>query len=209
MKKTPIKNFADLLEKENHKAGDLKRMVERYGVYHYNDFLEWEAAPIGEGNSEQVIDNAISALKQYSQIWDGRYKHEAAPHFYEHPEEYDVYRYGFMQDEHGNFFVENTHIQTLEEQIERLKEENRRLGGNYKPSLDKGLIARHLELANQIYREALDKLDPKTNRIGSRTPKKWMEFRLAGMGLDLSDSMIKTIATVANWSPEQTNKPKN
>ncbi len=208
MKKSPIKVFAELLEKKNHTAGDLKRMVERYGVYHYNDLLEWKAAPIGEANSEQVVDDAISALKQYALIWDERYKHEAAPHFYKNPGEYDVYRYGFMQDEHGDFFVEKTRIQTLEEQIERLKEENRRLGGKYEPSLDKSLAAPHLELANQIYREALEKRDPTTNRVERETPKKWMISRLAEIDPNLTDNMTLTIATVANWSNEQRNKSK-
>jgi|GEM_PF-661690 len=208
MTELSIKTLGELVENDKRKVADVKRMIEEYGVYVRTRWHEWEAAPAEDGRSKPVINAAISALGDYADIFDPRSPIEAAEEFYKKPNNHDIFSYGFNQDNAGQLYVKNTRIQSLEEQIERLKEENRRLGGNYEPSIDKELIAPHLELANQVYREALEKRDPKTNKVEGKTPRIWMEDRLAGMGLSLKDSMIKTIATVANWRKVQVNPPK-
>ena len=108
-------------------------------------------------------------------------------------------RYGFNQDENGKLFVKNTPIQTLEEQIESLKEENKRLGGVYESQVDKELIAPELELANQIYREALKKRDLKASKVEGKTPREWMVDRLSKIDSAMIDSVKLRIASVANW----------
>ncbi len=206
MTKLNIKTLGELLEKDKKGVGDVKRMIDRYGIYYWAPWKEWEAAPKDVNSSEQIINNAISALCDYADIFDKLISTKAPEEFYDNPGEHDIYRYGFNQDESGDLFVEKTHIQTLEEKIESLKEENKRLGGVYESQVDKELVAPELELANQIYREALKKRDPKTNKVEGKTPSNWMKGRLGEINNALKDSVKNRIAAVANWSKEQTNK---
>ena len=208
MTELKIKTLGELVEKDKKKVGDVKRMIERYGIYHLNRWYEWEAAPKDVSNSDQIINNAISALGDYADIFDERTPVEDAEDFFRNPDQLDIDRYGFNQDENGNLFVEKTRIQSLEDEIENLKEENKRLGGVHKTLANNNLVAPELVLANQIYREALKKRDPKTNKVEGKTPRRWMLDSLAEMGTGLEDTAIKRIATVANWDKKQTNKSK-
>ncbi|MBL6945589.1 MAG: hypothetical protein ISR47_03020 [Rhodospirillales bacterium] len=208
MKKTNIKTLGELIEKENQKTGDVKRMIDRYGVYYRNRLREWEAAPKDASGSEQMIDAAISALGSYADMFDERTPMDVVEEYYRNPHHHDIYRFGFQANENGELFVEQTRIQTLEDQIERLKEENKRLGGNYEPSIDKALVAPELELANQVYREALEKTDPKTNKVEGKTPREWMLDRLSKIDESLGEATMLRIASVANWDKKQTNKSK-
>ena len=203
-----IKTICDLVQKDNKKLGEIKRMIDSYGVYYLNRWEEWEAAPKNVNSSEQIINNAISALGDYADIFDERTSIEVVEDFYNNPSHHDIYKYGFNQDENGKLFVKKTPIQTLEEQIEILKEDNKRLGGVCEPQVDKELVAPELELANQLYREASNKRDPKTNKVEGKTPREWMLATLAKMDLRLEDPAMKRIASVANWDKKQTNKPK-
>ena len=208
MTKLNIKTLGELLEKDKKGVGDVKRMIDRYGIYYWAPWKEWEAAPKDVNSSEQIINNAISALCDYADIFGKLISTSAPEEFYHNPGKHIIYSYGYNQDEGGKLFVEKTHIQTLEEQIEGLKEENKRLGGVYESQVDKELVAPELELANQIYREALKKRDPKTNRVEGKTPRKWMLDTLAEMDAGLEDPEMKRIASVANWNKKQTNKSK-
>ena len=207
MTKLKIKTLGELVEKDKKKVGDIKRMIDSYGVYYLNRWEEWEAAPKNVNSSEQIINNAISALGDYSDIYNTRLSHEELGDYYGDPSDPPITRYGFNQDENGNLFVEKTHIQNLEEQIENLKEENKRLGGVYESQANKELVAPELELANKIYRDAVKKYDPASGKINGKTPTQWMEDALAGMDSSLEDSAIKRIASVANWKNKQ-NKAK-
>ncbi len=208
MTKLKIKTLGELVEKDKVKVADVRRMIERYGVYYRSRWHEWEAAPIEADGSKPIIDAAISALGDYADIFDPRTPMEAAEEFYRKPDNHDIFSYGFNQNEAGELYVEKTRVQTLEEQIERLKEENRRIGGNYEPSIDKNLVAKELELANQVYREAIDKRDPKTNKVEGKTPREWMLDRLAKIDETLGEPTMLRIASVANWDKKQTNKSK-
>ncbi len=208
MTKLNIKTLGELVEKDKKKTGEVKRMIEHYGVYYRNRWHEWEAAPKGKSGSDMMINTAISALGDYADIFDERAPMDAAEEYYSNPNHHDIYRFGFQANENGELSVEQTRIQTLEEQIERLKEENKRLGGNYEPSIDKALVAPELELANQIYREALDKRDPKTNKVEGETPREWMLDRLPKIDETLGEPTMLRIASVANWDKKQTNKSK-
>lgn len=208
MTKLNIKTLGELIEKDKKKTGDVKRMIDRYGVYYRNRWHEWEAATKDRSGSEQMIDAAISALGDYADIFDERAPMDAAEEYYSNPNNHDIYRFGFQANENSELFVEQTRIQTLEEQIELLKEENRRLGGKYEPSLDKDLLAPELELANQVYREAIDKRDTKTNKVEGKTPREWMLDRLSKIDDTLGEPTMLRIASVANWDKKQTNKPK-
>ena len=208
MTELKIKTIGELVEKDKVKVADVRRMIERYGVYSRTRWHEWEAAPAEDTNSKPTIDAAILALGDYADIFDARTPMDAAEEFYSEPENHNIFSYGFTQDEAGELYVEQTRIQTLEEQIEALKEENRRLGGNYNPSIDKNLIAPELELANQVYREALEKRDPKTNKVEGKTPREWMLDKLAKIDASLGDPTMLRIASVANWDKKQSNKSK-
>ena len=202
-----IKTLGELVEKDKKKVGDVKRMIERYGIYYLNRWYEWEAAPKGSSNSDQIINNAISALGEYADIFDERTPIEDVEDFFRNPDQLHIYRYGFNQDKNGNLLVEKTHIQTLEEQIENLKEENKRLGGVYESQTNKKLVAPELELANQLYRDALKKRDAKTNKVEGKTPLSWMQDRLQKIDSKLGDATIKRIASVANWHNKHSNIP--
>jgi hypothetical protein len=208
MTKLNIKTICDLIQKDNKKLGDIKRMIDRYGVYYLNRWEEWEAAPKDLSSSDQIINNAISALGDYADIYHTRVSNEELADYYGDPSDPRITRYGFNQNENGNLFVEKTHIQTLEEQIENLKEENKRLGGDYESQIDKELVAPELKLANQLYRDALKKLDAKTNKVEGTTPREWIKSKLAKMDVDLEDAAILRIASVANWDKKQINKSK-
>ena len=202
-----IKTLGELVEKDKKKVGDVKRMIERYGIYYLNRWHEWEAAPKGSSISDQIINNAISALGEYADIFDERTPIEDVEDFFRNPDQLHIYRYGFNQDKNGNLLVEKTHIQTLEEQIESLKEENKRLGGVYESQTNKKLVAPELELANQLYRDALKKRDAKTNKVEGKTPLNWMQDRLQKIDSKLGDATIKRIASVANWHNKHSNIP--
>jgi hypothetical protein len=194
-----IKTICDLAQKDKNKLGDIKRMIESYGVYYLNRWEEWEAAPKDFSSSEQIINDAISALSDYADIYYTRGSNEELADYYSDPSDPRITRYGFNQDENGNLFVEKTHIQTLEEQIEKLEEENKRLGGVYESQTNKKLIAPELELANQLYRDALKKRDAKTNKVEGKTPREWIKLQLELMDLDFDKAAILRIASVANW----------
>ena len=202
-----IKTICALVQKDNKKLGEIKRMIDSYGVYYLNRWEEWEAAPKDASNSEQIINNAISALGDYADIHYTRVSNEELADYYGDPSDPGITRFGFKQDENGKLFVEKTHIQTLEEQIESLKEENKRLDGVFESQANKELVAPELELANKIYRDAVKKYDPASGKINGKTPTQWMEDALAGMDSSLEDSAIKRIASVANWKNKQ-NKAK-
>ena len=208
MTKLNIKTICDLIQKDNKKLGNIKGMIDRYGVYYLNRWEEWEAAPKDLSSSDQIINNAISALGDYADIYHTRVSNEELADYYGDPSDPPITRYGFNQDENGNLFVEKTHIQTLEEQIEKLKEENKRLSGDYESQVDKELVAPELELANQLYRNALKKRDAKTNKVEGKTPREWIKSELAEMDVDLEDAAKLRIATVANWDKKQINKSK-
>jgi hypothetical protein len=203
-----IKTICDLVQKDNKEFGDIKRMIENYGVYYLNRWEEWEAAPKNLSSSDQIINGAISALGDYADIYYTRVSNEELANYYSDPTVPRITRYGFNQDENGKLFVKKTPIQTLEEQIEILKEDNKRLGGVCEPQVDKELVAPELELANQLYQEALKKRDPKTNKVEGKTPREWMLATLVKMDLRLEDPAMKRIASVANWDKKQTNKSK-
>ena len=202
-----IKTICDLAQKDNKKLGDIKRMIESYGVYYLNRWEEWEAAPKDFSSSDQIINDAISALSDYADIYYTRGSNEELADYYSDPSDPRITRYGFKQDENGNLFVKKTHIQTLEEQIENLKEDNKRLGGVWESQANKKLVAPELELANKIYREALKKQDPKTNKVEGKTPLNWMQDRLQKIDSKLGDATIKRIASVANWHNKHSNIP--
>ena len=71
-----IKTICDLVQKGNKKLGDIKRMIERYGVYYLNRWEEWEAAPKDLSSSDQIINGAISALSDYADIHYTRVSNE-------------------------------------------------------------------------------------------------------------------------------------
>ena len=194
-----IKTICDLAQKDKNKLGDIKRMIESYGVYYLNRWEEWEAAPKDFSSSEQIINDAIFALSDYADIYYTRGSNKELADYYSDPSDPRITRYGFKQDENGNLFVKKTHIQTLEEQIENLKEDNKRLGGVYESQVNKELVAPELELANQLYRDALKKRDAKTNKVEGKTPREWIKLQLELMDLDLDKAAILRIASVANW----------
>lgn len=208
MTKLNIKTLGELVEKDNKKTGEVNRMIDRYGIYYRNRWHEWEAAPIGNSSSDLMINAAVSALGNYADIFDPRAHMDAAEEYYSNPNNHDIYRFGFNQNEAGELFVEMTRIQTLEEQVSRLTEENKTLGGIYESQSNKELIAPELEIANQVYREAIKQCDPDTNKVNGKTPREWMLSRLAEMDNDLEEPAIKRIASVANWDKKQTNKSK-
>ena len=202
-----IKTLGELAQKDEMKLGDIKRMIDLYGVYYLSRWGEWEAAPKNLSSSNQSINTAISVLADYAEIINGPNYIQATEEYFRYPDHQPIDRYGFNQDKNGNLFVEKTHIQTLEEQIENLKEDNKRLGGVWESQANKKLVAPELELANKIYREALKKQDPKTNKVEGKTPLNWMQDRLQKIDSKLGDATIKRIASVANWHNKHSNIP--
>ena len=81
-----IKTICDLVQKDNKKLGEIKRMIDSYGVYYLNRWEEWEAAPKNVNSSEQIINNAISALGDYSDIYNTRLSHEELGDYYGDPD---------------------------------------------------------------------------------------------------------------------------
>ena len=105
-----IKTICDLVEKDIKTIGEVKRMIKDFGVYHLNWCEEWEAAPKDLSSSDQIINNAISALGDYADIYHTRVSNEELADYYGDPSDPRITRYGFNQNENGNLFVEKTHI---------------------------------------------------------------------------------------------------
>jgi hypothetical protein len=122
MTEIKYKTLDELLHKDSKKIGDVKRMIERYGIYSYTRWEEWEAAPKGKGSSEQAIKNAISALGEYADI-RSEGSQQSLDDYYRNPDNQAICRYGFRVENNNKLFVENTALQNQEELIEQLQSE--------------------------------------------------------------------------------------
>ena len=206
MKKTNIKTFRTILTNDNMSARDLAQLVKINGVLYINRWGDWVASLPGDAATKDVTDTALDEIANYVSAYICRDSQRVEEHYdsSHHP----LDNFGFTIGEDNKLFVEKTAVQNLDDQLANLKEENKRLGGVYKPQVNKELVAPELELANKIYREALKKRDPNTNKVEGKTPREWMLATLAKMDAGLEDPAMKRIASVANWDKKQTNKSK-
>ena len=213
-----IKTLDELLHKDSKKIGDVKRMIERYGIYLYNRWHEWEAAPKDKGGSEQTIKDAISALGEYADLFHEGADQQIMDDYYRKPDNQTICYYGFRVGNNNRLFVENTAVQNQEEQIEQLQSELT----SAKNEIDKlkeqlseistwtgfadveeELIPKELDIALQVYRSAIKSYDPETGLInGKHTPREWMIVKVNDDFLPDQEPAAKRIATVANWKKE-------
>ena len=197
MKKTNIKTFRVLLIKDKMRARELAELVEVNGTHYIDRWGDWKASLPGNAETKDVIDAALNVLSDYASahnIMDSPYIEE-----FHDSSHHPLDNFGFTIGKDNKLFVEKTAVQNLEEQIENLKEDNKRLGGVYESQVNKELVAPELELANQLYRDALKKRDAKTNKVEGKTPREWIKLQLELMDLDLDKAAILRIASVANW----------
>jgi len=205
--KNNVKSFRVLLSKDGMKISYIAQLVQINGVLFRNRWGTWEAAFPDSPEVNPKIETALNALSDYVTA-EADMNSQYLEEYYNSGTHHPFDDFGFQEDDKGNLFIEKTPVQTLEDEVERLKEENKRLGGKYEPSIQKDLVAPELELANQIYREALDRRDPETNKVEGKTPREWMLDRLAKIDNSLGEPTMLRIASVANWDKKQTNKSK-
>ena len=192
-----IKRFRALLIKNTMDANELAQLVRINGTLYINRWGAWEASLPGDVETKDVIDAALNALSDYASAHinlDSQYVEE-----FHDSSHHPLDNFGFTIGKDNELFVEKTAVQNLEDKLENLKEENKRLGGVYESQVNKELVAPELELANQLYRDALKKRDAKTNKVEGKTPREWIKLQLELMDLDLDTAAILRIASVANW----------
>jgi len=206
MKKN-IKTFRILLIKDNMEINELAQLVKTNGTLYRNRWRAWEASLPRNAKTKDGIDAALNVLADFASAVN-----QGMEYWFEELDDFSIHHpldnFGFTIGENNELFVEKTAVQTLEDQLENLKEEIKRLGGVYEPQVNEELVAPELELANQLYRDALKKHDANTNKVEGKTPREWIKSELSKMNLDLEDAAILRIATVANWDKKQINKSK-
>ena len=226
MTKLNIKTLGELVEKDNKKTGDVKRMIDQYGVYYRNRWHEQEAAPRDASGSEKMIAAAISALGNYADIFDERAPMEAAEEYYSDPNHHDIYRFGFQAKKDGKLFVDKTAVQNQEELIEQLQSELASIKIDVKSlreqlneistwtgfdDVNDELIPKEHDVALQVYSSAIRAYNPETGEMDNNQPiKKWLKHKASEFFEDnQGDATYERVATVANWKKEAGRPRKN
>ena len=122
MKKTNIKTFRALLEKDLMGINELAQLVKLNGTLYINSWGAWEASLPGNAETKDAIDAALNVLSDCASAFNTcnmTYMDEYYDSLTHHP----LDNFGFTIGENNKLFVEKTAVQNPQELISQLQSE--------------------------------------------------------------------------------------
>jgi hypothetical protein len=164
MKKTNIKTFRALLEKDLMGINELAQLVKLNGTLYINSWGAWEASLPGNAETKDAIDAALNVLSDCASAFntcDMTYMDEYYDSLTHHP----LDNFGFTIGENNKLFVEKTAVQNPQELISQLQSELTSAKQSAKTKASRGRWAerdKHIEEVQKIAKKLWDEDDTRT-----------------------------------------------